>query len=170
LLASLLSAGLAAIACRATCDWSGWSIKCRQQRALGIADFVIAQGSIFLIYEPGSDLLPTANASVTSTSVTVGSTAVDAFLIYTSPTQVAAVLPSQTPVGAGQSSVTYQGATSTFEPVQIVVRHFYTEPGRQRTRGSAELCFWHSPPGKYADHAGNAWAIADPIGHRPRPG
>jgi len=81
----------------------------------------IAQGSIFVI--KGSGLGPASisfaptpfqstSLSGTSIRVTVGATSVDAPLYYTSANQVAALLPSNTPTGAGTFSVTYNGQAS----------------------------------------------------------
>jgi uncharacterized protein (TIGR03437 family) len=81
----------------------------------------IAPGSVFVVF--GTELGPAvlqqasgfplqATLSGTSVRVTVGSTAVDALLLYTSASQVAAILPSGTPAGIGLLAVTYQGHTS----------------------------------------------------------
>jgi len=79
----------------------------------------IAQGAVFVI--KGSSLGPAdisvatapfqnTNLSGTSVAVTVGS--VNALMYYTSDKQVAALLPSNTPTGAGSFTVTYNGQTS----------------------------------------------------------
>jgi uncharacterized protein (TIGR03437 family) len=81
----------------------------------------IAQGSIFVI--KGSGLGPTnisiapaafqsTSLSGTSVAVTVGTTTVNALMYYTSASQVAALLPSNTPTGAGMFTVTYNGQAS----------------------------------------------------------
>jgi uncharacterized protein (TIGR03437 family) len=85
----------------------------------------LAQGSIFVI--KGSGLGPTnisiaatpfqsTSLSGTSVTVTVGSTVVNALMYYTSATQVAALLPSNTPMGqatgGGSFVVSYNGQTS----------------------------------------------------------
>jgi uncharacterized protein (TIGR03437 family) len=85
----------------------------------------LAQGSVFVI--KGSGLGPTnisiaptpfqsTNLSGTSVTVTVGSTVVDALMYYTSATQIAALLPSNTPTaqtgGEGSFVVTYNGQVS----------------------------------------------------------
>ena len=84
-------------------------------------NYPIAQGAIFVIY--GSGLGP-ANISIASTpfqsttlggtsvSVTVAGTTVNALLYYTSATQVAGLLPSNTPTGSGAWTVTYNNQTS----------------------------------------------------------
>ncbi len=106
----------------------------------GMPNSAIAQGSIFLVYGTGLGPPPPTGAPVTyapfplpkslpgpngtSIHVTVGSTSVDALMIYTSPTQIAAILPSQTPVGTGQITVSYAGATSAPAPIQVVASSF----------------------------------------------
>ncbi len=87
----------------------------------------IAQGSIFvlfgtgmgpstLLYAPGTPLpttLPAGNG--TSISIVSGgqaSASYAAFLVYTSATQVAAILPSIAPTGQATLTLTYNGQTS----------------------------------------------------------
>lgn len=80
-----------------------------------------AEGSIIVIY--GTGLGPSAisysptpfqttTLSGTSVAVTVGSNTVNALMYYTSDTQVAALLPSNTPTGQANYTVTYNGQTS----------------------------------------------------------
>jgi uncharacterized protein (TIGR03437 family) len=100
----------------------------------GLPNSPIAQGSIFVVF--GTGLGPTpkmgtiatnANfplptvlpANGTSISVTVNGSTVQAYMIYTTPTQIAAVLPSSTPVGTGTLTVSFNGQTS--QPVPIIV-------------------------------------------------
>jgi len=92
----------------------------------------IAQGAIFVIYGTG---MGPANAVVapvpfqsttlsnTSVSVTVGGTTVSAPLYYTSATQVAALLPSNTPAGTGSVTVTYNGQTSAKANITVVANN-----------------------------------------------
>lgn len=47
-----------------------------------------------------------------------------AIMLYTLATQVAAVLPSDTPVGTGTATVTYQGQTSAPPPISVVKSSF----------------------------------------------
>jgi uncharacterized protein (TIGR03437 family) len=87
----------------------------------GFPNYGIAPGSLFVVFgtelgpaglqQAGSYPYPTS-LSGTSMRVTVGSTVVDAILVYTSATQAAAVLPSNTPAGIALLAVTYQGRTS----------------------------------------------------------
>ncbi|MGH8246396.1 MAG: hypothetical protein ACREUU_08180, partial [Gammaproteobacteria bacterium] len=87
--------------------------------------------SIFIVF--GSNLgpatlvqvssfpLPTAaGLAGTSVRVTVAGTSLDAIMLYTSATQVAAVLPSSTPLGSGTVTVTYSGRTSATAPITVV--------------------------------------------------
>ena len=87
----------------------------------GLPNYGIAPGSMFVVF--GTELGPAALQQAagypypatlggTSMRVTVGTTAVDAIMVYTSATQAAAILPSNTPVGIGLLAVTYQGRTS----------------------------------------------------------
>ena len=85
------------------------------------AGMPIAQGSIFIIKGRGLgpdniSISPAAFQSTTlsgtSVTVTVGTTTVNAPLYYTSASQVAALLPSNTPTGSGSFTVTYNGQAS----------------------------------------------------------
>jgi uncharacterized protein (TIGR03437 family) len=89
----------------------------------------IAQGSIFVVF--GSGLGPTSivyNTSLpyqaalagTSVNVTVSGTSVACLMFYTSATQIAAILPSTTPVGKGTITVTYNGLISPAGQITVV--------------------------------------------------
>jgi uncharacterized protein (TIGR03437 family) len=95
----------------------------------GMPNSGIAQGSMFVVF--GTDLGPgdlrqapgfplPASLGGTSIRVTVGNTAVDALLVYVWATQVAAILPSATPVGIGLMEVTYSGHTSQAGAFRVV--------------------------------------------------
>jgi uncharacterized protein (TIGR03437 family) len=97
----------------------------------GLPNYGIAQGSLFIV--KGSGL---ANSSTTlqsvplqttlngvSISVTVNGTTVKPPLYYVLPTQLAAVLPSATPVGTGQLTVTNNGQTASAQ-IQVVQSAF----------------------------------------------
>jgi uncharacterized protein (TIGR03437 family) len=101
----------------------------------------VAQGAVFTL--TGSNMGP-ANLAVdpnpftnttllnTSVSVTVNGTKVSALMYYTSTGQVAALLPSNTPVGNGTVTVTYNEATSAAAPITVVQNNpgiFTTPPG-----------------------------------------
>lgn len=88
----------------------------------------IAQGSLFVIF--GQNLGPASlvqasgfplqtSLAQTSIRVTVGAVTVDAYPMYTSAGQVAAVLPSRTPVGLGSVVVSYQGRVSAPAPMRV---------------------------------------------------
>ena len=89
----------------------------------------IAQGAIFILQ--GSNLGPTAisiasnpfqssSLSGTSISVTIAGTTVAPPLYYTSATQVAALMPSNTPLGTGTITVTNNGQVGNPSPITVV--------------------------------------------------
>lgn len=92
----------------------------------------IAQGSMFTVF--GSGLGTTSSGALsfplqktmdgTSIQVSSGSTAVDALMIYTTPGQVAAILPSNTPTGSANLTLTYNGQTSSPVPITVVTSSF----------------------------------------------
>ena len=96
----------------------------------GLPNAGIAQGSIFVV--SGSNLGPasiaiasppfqTTSLAGTSVYVTVGDTMVEAPLYYSLAGYVAALLPSNTPVGDGTVVVTYNGLTSSSAfPISVV--------------------------------------------------
>ncbi|MBV8816742.1 MAG: hypothetical protein JO022_00220 [Acidobacteriaceae bacterium] len=89
-----------------------------------VGNNVVAQGSIITIFGTGlgpSSLtyapalpLPTSlpDANGTSVSVSAGGQTLNAYMVYTSSTQLAAILPSATPAGAVTLTVKYNGQTS----------------------------------------------------------
>ena len=94
----------------------------------GLPGYGIAQGSIIAVY--GANLSGTSLVQAqtlplqttlnnTSISVTVGSTTVNLFMVYTLNSQLAAVLPSNTPVGNGTLTVTYNGQSGS-TPIVVV--------------------------------------------------
>ncbi|HTX35037.1 MAG TPA: hypothetical protein VME43_08445, partial [Bryobacteraceae bacterium] len=97
----------------------------------GMPNAGIAQGCIFIVQ--GSGLGPSqiqiATAAFqntalggTSISVAVGSTTVNALMYYTSAAQLAALLPSDTPTGAGTLTVTYNQVSGT-APITVVANN-----------------------------------------------
>jgi uncharacterized protein (TIGR03437 family) len=98
----------------------------------GLPNYGIAPGSLFVIIGTGlstsappvlqSSAAPGLLTSLnqTSISVTVGGVTTTPALYYTSATQVAAVLPSTTPVGTGTLTLTYNGQASAPVPIQVV--------------------------------------------------
>jgi uncharacterized protein (TIGR03437 family) len=95
-------------------------------------NYGIAPSSIFIVTgsglsDPGTPALQSSAApgipsslNGTSISVTVGGVTTHPALYYTSPGQIAAVLPAATPVGTGVLTVTYRGVTSVASPIQVV--------------------------------------------------
>ena len=94
-------------------------------------NYGIAQGSIFVVL--GSNLAPSAtglqstplttNLNGVTMTVTVGLTVTHPILYYVTPAQIAAILPSATPLGAGTLAITVVGLTAT-APIQIVQSNF----------------------------------------------
>ena len=89
----------------------------------------IAQGSIFVAF--GDNLGPSTLVKAasyplgtqlagTSATVNVGGIAAQCRMVYTSATQIAAILPSDTPVGEGTFTVTYNGQATYPILVQVV--------------------------------------------------
>ena len=93
----------------------------------------LAQGSIFSVFGSGmgpaalaqstSFPLPTELAG-TSVQVTVGGTTVDCIMLFTVAGQLAVILPSNTPLGDGMLTVTFNGQTSAPLPVTVVAHSF----------------------------------------------
>ncbi len=109
----------------------------------GFPNYGIAPSSIFVIIgtgladtgtpvlqnTTGSGLPLTLNGA--SISATVAGVTVHPAIYYTSPTQIAGVLPASTPVGTGTLTVTYKGAVSNAATLVVVaaalgVNTFYT--------------------------------------------
>ncbi len=93
----------------------------------------IARGGMFVVFGQGmgpaglvqSSAIPlTTELAGTSVTVTVGGTSVAPFLLFTSSGQLAAVLPSNTPEGAGTLTVTFGGQTSAPVAVKVVENGF----------------------------------------------
>lgn len=92
----------------------------------------IAQGSIFVIF--GTGLADTStglqnvplrtNLEGVSAAVTVGGVTRPVILYYVTPTQVAGILPSNTPAGTGTITVTNNGRTSAAAPIRVVQSAF----------------------------------------------
>jgi len=89
----------------------------------------IAQGSMFAVFgtEMGPAELVVASAfpllpelAGTSAQVTVNGETLDCIMVFTSAGQIAAILPSATPLGDGELRVTYNGETSEPQPIRVV--------------------------------------------------
>ena len=90
----------------------------------------IAQGGIFVV--KGINLGPAAIAIAsaafqsttlagTSIAVTIAGTTVAPLMYYTSAGQVAALMPSNTPTGAGTITITYNGQTGPSSPIRVQI-------------------------------------------------
>ncbi|MDQ6699883.1 MAG: hypothetical protein M3Z36_06835 [Acidobacteriota bacterium] len=112
----------------------------------GLPNAPIAQGSLFVVF--GSNMGPAALQQInsyplpttlagTSLTVTVSGTSVKPLMVYTSAAQIAAVLPSATPVGTGTLTVTFNGATSAAAPIQVVASSFGMFTVNQKGSGAA---------------------------------
>jgi uncharacterized protein (TIGR03437 family) len=94
----------------------------------GLPGAAIAQGSLFVVF--GKNMGPVALAvapsplpttlSGTSLSVTINGAKITPYMYYTSAGQLGALMPSNTPAGTGTITVTYNGTTSTTQPVTVV--------------------------------------------------
>ena len=98
----------------------------------GLPTYGIAQGSVFDIF--GTNIGPSQTPVLpdlskgplvttlngVSISVTVNGTTVQAIPYYVSAGQIAAILPSNTPVGSGILTVSYNGQTSAATSIQVV--------------------------------------------------
>jgi uncharacterized protein (TIGR03437 family) len=126
----------------------------------GLPNSAIAQGSIFVVFGTGLGPTPPSGkaatyatfplptvlpANGTSISVTVNGTTVQAYMIYTTPTQIAAVLPSNTPAGTGTLTVTYNGQTSAPAPITVAATAFGIFAINQKGSGPAVVQNFVSP-------------------------
>jgi len=102
----------------------------------GLPNSGVAQGAIFVVYGAGlgpaklqqaqSFPLPaTQGLGGTTVQVTVGGVTETCIMIYSSDGQVAAILPSATPVGLGTLTVNYQGDSASIA-LQVVTATFGT--------------------------------------------
>jgi uncharacterized protein (TIGR03437 family) len=100
----------------------------------GLPNYGIAQGSLFIIKGTSLASIPTSSVTLQSSggsgipktlngasiSVTVNGTTVQPGIYYAGATQVAAVLPANTPVGTGTVTLTYSGTASNVFSIQVV--------------------------------------------------
>ena len=98
-------------------------------RTPGLPSSGIAQGSIFSIKGTGlgpnpwvtAPKLPLATQLAgASVAVQIGGTSVDALMLLSYAYQINAILPSNTPVGDGTLTITYNGQSSATEPIHVV--------------------------------------------------
>ena len=98
----------------------------------GLPNYGIAQGSIFDIF--GTNLSPVTTSLLTpplqstmngvTVNVTVNGTTTHPLFYFLSSGQIAAILPSATPVGPGTITVTTSAGTSDAFPIQVVESAF----------------------------------------------
>lgn len=99
--------------------------------AAGVPSYGIAPSSIFVIQgtalaDAGTPLLQDSSGGLpltlngASIAVTVAGVTVHPAIYYTSPTQIAAVLPAATPAGTGTLTVTYNGTVSNTQAIVVV--------------------------------------------------
>ena len=106
---------------------------------MGLPSGGIAQGSMFIVKGGAMGNCGTAIATTfplqtgmngTQIRVTVAGTTVNARMIYVvacrtgGPDQLAAILPSNTPIGTGTLQVVYQGRASVNVPIRVVANSF----------------------------------------------
>jgi uncharacterized protein (TIGR03437 family) len=98
----------------------------------GMPNWGVAQGSLFVVFgtdlaapglHSGSYPLPT-DLQGTSMRVTVKGATTRPFMVYTSPTQVGAILPSSTSTGDGTLVLTYNNVDSAPVPMHVETSRF----------------------------------------------
>lgn len=130
-----------------------------------IGNNLVSQGAIFVIFGknmgpaalaqsttlPLATTLPATNG--TSVSITSGGKTVSAYMVYTSAGQVAAILPSDTPIGAATVTVTYSGQTSAAANINVVASGLGVFTTNSQGNGPAIAQVYHvgsSTPGLVA--------------------
>ena len=128
----------------------------------------VAQGSWFVIY--GTGLGPSTiaiqypyTATLAGTSVTFtpasGGTPVSALLYYTLATQVAAMLPSSTPVGTYNVKVAYSGQTSAAVSANVVARNFGFATQTSNGQGPAQATYGGYDLNRFTTGTLGQWSI-----------
>ena len=106
----------------------------------------IAQGSLFVVFGTGLGPARLVQATKfplpdeladTSIKVTVGGVSKSAVMVYTYAGQVAAIMPSSMPTGAGTITLTFNGQTSQPAAVQVVAGAFGIYTFNSRGTGQA---------------------------------
>lgn len=93
----------------------------------GLPHSGIAQGSMLMVFgrnlgpaQPAQACFPLPTSSAkTSVRLSVGGQTVDCYMIYTSAGQLAALLPSRTPVGTGTNTVSYNNQAGAPVPITM---------------------------------------------------
>src|SRR4029450_12617234 len=93
----------------------------------------IAQGALFVVsgrgigpaeFQQAAFPVPTpAGLAGVTIQASVGGAIVDGIMVYVAPNEVAAILPSSTPIGTGTVTVNNNGATAT-APITVVAAAF----------------------------------------------
>lgn len=122
----------------------------------GLPNSGVAQGAVFAVYgsglgpaaltqAPGFPLPTTQGLGGTTVTVTVNGVTETCIMIYTLATQIAAVLPSATPVGTGTLTVHYQGASGSIA-IQVLTAGFGTATLNEGGTGPAAVTdlFYHA--------------------------
>src|ERR1051326_384683 len=115
--------------------------------APGLPNYGIAQGSIFLIIgvnlapsNTGLQALPLKTTlNGVTVNVTVNGTLTHPLLYYVTSQQIAAILPSSTPVGTGTVSVTTGVGTSSNAPIVVVQSAFGILTANQAGTGLGQI-------------------------------
>ncbi len=98
----------------------------------GLPNSGIAQGAIFIVQGNGlgpanivfaPSAFQSASLSGTSITVNIGGTIANPLMYYSSSGQIAALLPSNTPTGQGNITVTYNGNSSGSFPITVVTNN-----------------------------------------------
>ncbi len=108
---------------------TGGPVNAASYTIAGLPNGNIAQGSMFILF--GQNLGPSVQANAnsfplstklggTSIAATVGGTEVNAIMLYSTFSQVAAILPSTTPIGTGTLTLTFNGKASNTVPIHVV--------------------------------------------------
>jgi uncharacterized protein (TIGR03437 family) len=127
----------------------------------GTQNSPIAEGSLFIVF--GTNMGPSAiqhaysfplptNLAGTSINVTVNALTSHAIMLYSSAGQLAAILPSSTPVGTGVLTVIYNSLTSATLPITVVASSFGSFSANQAGSGA----------GIVVDGNGNAYTALRP--------
>jgi uncharacterized protein (TIGR03437 family) len=122
----------------------------------GLPNGGLAQGGMAAVFgrnlgptsiaQASSFPLPTGNGLAgTSAKITVGGTTLDCIMVYTLATQLAIIVPSATPLGSGQLTVTYNGQTSAPYTVTVVKNAFGVFTINQAGSGPAVVQNYNSP-------------------------
>lgn len=127
----------------------------------------VAQGAIFvatgtglgpetLVQAQSYPLPTTAGLAGTTAQVTVSGVTETCIMIYTSSTQIAGIIPSATPTGSGQLSISYQGSSASIN-ITILAANFGTFALNEGGSGPGVLTDTNYNPITYINpaHAGD---------------